>query len=90
MFETESPYLDLQWRFRSKQYVLWDHIVDNTFLFFCSMTHCDITIGYAIAMDVHCDIMMGHVIIMSVYHDVTLHFLLVLGPSFIMYYYTQL
>ncbi len=33
LFWTESPYPDLWWRFRSEHYFLWDHIVDNRFLF---------------------------------------------------------
>ncbi len=38
------------------------------------------------ARDVHCDIM-GHNLAKGTYHDVTIHILVLLGSSFIMYYY---
>ncbi len=67
LFWTESPYPDLQWRFPSEHYFLWDHIVDNTFL-----SHYDITIANDVAMDVHCDLIIGHDVVMGKYHDVTM------------------
>ncbi len=42
-------------------------------LFFCSMTHYDITIGNDVASDVHYEIIIGHSIVMGTYHDVTMH-----------------
>ncbi len=67
----ESPYTNLQWRFRSEHYFSFeDHKVDTTF---CSIIHYDITIGNDVARDVHCDIIMGHDLVMEAYHDVTMH-----------------
>ncbi len=49
------------------------------------MTHYDITIGNDVARDVHCEIVIGHDIAMGTY-DVRKCMLMLLRPSFIMYY----
>ncbi len=41
-------------------------------IYFCSMTHYDITITNDVTRDVHCDIIMGHDVVMGTYHDVTM------------------
>ncbi len=62
-----------------------NQVVDTTF---CSMAHYYITIGNAVAKDVHCEIIMSHGITMA--HIMMLQcILMLLRPSFIMYYYTQ-
>ncbi len=39
LFWTESPYPDLQWRFRCEHYFFCDHIVDTTFFFHDPLRH---------------------------------------------------
>ncbi len=54
-----------------------------------SMTHYDIAIGNDHDRNVHCDMIMFHAIIMGAYHELQC-ILMLLGPSFIMYYYAPL
>ncbi len=42
-------------------------------LHFCSMTHCDITMGNDVARNVYCDIIIGHGITMVTYLDIIMH-----------------
>ncbi len=53
----------------------------------CSITHYDITIGDDVARDVHGDIIVGYDVVMSMMLQCIL---MLLGHSFIMYYYTLL
>ncbi len=50
------------------------------------MTHYDITVGNDIARDVHCDIIM----LLWVHIMMLQCIVMLLGPSFSMYYYAQM
>ncbi len=56
-----------------------DSVLSTTFcwitlwtIYFCSLTHYDITITNDITRDVHCDIIMDHDVAMGTYHYVTM------------------